>query len=512
MPSDDDISYRWPDDQPPSMGKPVIPDLSPSLYGYGDEDLPGAPGGAGSAWATGILRGLGQLAEGAYEGTGGVIRDVMTGQLQPGSDDAITAAANTALAYGLPGGAPAEEGVLASGAKGLMKRADQLQDVPKKVAKLRQGRTFPEYAEQYPPVGPPTPTLDWNKSPPGGKMGPFMFQKKTPLPEVKPFLREREKIMQDMAKNPEGWTPYFDPAKRFDVDPSNYAHPLDTGTVVPKKQATIDEHMKKIGSPEARARLRQAYAKGLTMKDTERWYALGQLEEAFIKELGPVEGRKQFSDRIAAGMATVTAGNDPGPNYLLSHYLNYLRHWDKPYPTEPYNLPYPVGGGKYGVMPNVRQHQKIMDAGGFSGLDLTNPKRYDFAHSFTGDLSRPVMDEQMVGRMVPGVSAPGQDYGLFAGVTTDEAKKAGVTEPGRYQDVAWAGLKNLKTPQYTEGKPFIQEVNEAIERTHRLTGMPREEIVRRGVIRNEIPLYGQAGLGTGGLLGDWGLGNQGDQQ
>ena len=32
------------------------------------------------------------------------------------------------------------------------------------------------------------------------------------------------------------------------------------------------------------------------------------------------------------------------------------------------------------------------------------------------------------------------------------------------------------------------------ERTHRLTGMPREEIVRRGLIRSEIPLYGTAGL------------------
>lgn len=29
----------------------------------------------------------------------------------------------------------------------------------------------------------------------------------------------------------------------------------------------------------------------------------------------------------------------------------------------------------------------------------------------------------------------------------------------------------------------------AIERTHRLTGMPREDIVRRGLVRGEIPLY-----------------------
>jgi hypothetical protein len=51
---------------------------------------------------------------------------------------------------------------------------------------------------------------------------------------------------------------------------------------------------------------------------------------------------------------------------------------------------------------------------------------------------------------------------------------------GAYQDVAWAGFKN---------EPVISVVNDAIERTHRLTGMPRDEIVRRGLIRNEIPLY-----------------------
>jgi hypothetical protein len=55
---------------------------------------------------------------------------------------------------------------------------------------------------------------------------------------------------------------------------------------------------------------------------------------------------------------------------------------------------------------------------------------------------------------------------------------------GAYQDVVWAGFKN------EPGKPMISHINDAIERTHRLTGMPRDEIVRRTLIRNEIPLYG----------------------
>jgi hypothetical protein len=41
---------------------------------------------------------------------------------------------------------------------------------------------------------------------------------------------------------------------------------------------------------------------------------------------------------------------------------------------------------------------------------------------------------------------------------------------------------------------MMGHVNDGIERAHRLTGMQRDEIVRRGVIRGEIPLYGGAGL------------------
>jgi hypothetical protein len=38
---------------------------------------------------------------------------------------------------------------------------------------------------------------------------------------------------------------------------------------------------------------------------------------------------------------------------------------------------------------------------------------------------------------------------------------------------------------------------------HRLTGMPRDEIVRRGIVNGEIPMYG--------LLGAVGLGAAADQ-
>jgi hypothetical protein len=104
----------------------------------------------------------------------------------------------------------------------------------------------------------------------------------------------------------------------------------------------------------------------------------------------------------------------------------------------------------------------------------------------------------MVSGMVPGVTVPpANTYGLYTGVGREEAAKIGVS-PQNFQDVAWAGFKNMKKPNYTQGQPMIDVINESIERTHRLTGMPKDEIVRRGVIGGQIPMYG--------LLGAVGLG------
>ena len=62
------------------------------------------------------------------------------------------------------------------------------------------------------------------------------------------------------------------------------------------------------------------------------------------------------------------------------------------------------------------------------------------------------------------------------------------------------GFKNLNDPKSTEGKPMISHVNDAINRTHRLTGMPHYETVWRGLIVKEIPMYGVAGALTMGRL------------
>src|ERR1700692_4921087 len=66
---------------------------------------------------------------------------------------------------------------------------------------------------------------------------------------------------------------------------------------------------------------------------------------------------------------------------------------------------------------------------------------------------------------------------------------------GRSKAASWAGFKG------ENGQLMIQTVNDSIERTHRLTGMPRSEFVRRGLVRAEIPMYGVAGaIGAGSAL------------
>jgi hypothetical protein len=136
----------------------------------------------------------------------------------------------------------------------------------------------------------------------------------------------------------------------------------------------------------------------------------------------------------------------------------------------------------------------------FADLGAANPKRHNFSQNFTGNRGVATIDEQMTEGMTPGLQMPPKGhYGMYEGVVADEAARLGVT-PQEYQAVAWSGFKNAKDPSYTRGKPFIETINESIERTHRLTGMPREEILKRGVMKGEIPMYALMGtIGLGAL-------------
>lgn len=356
------------------------------------------------------------------------------------------------------------------------------------------GAKYPQYAEQYPPVGPPQlmDKATGKPLPNKGKAAQKLVDKgvaywgKQLTPQAEAFQKDRGAIQKELETK--GYEPFFPPAERSHVDPANYPTPLDmTRDALPAKPATIDKYREMFSTPEAHARLQKAFDVGKTIPGADNWYAMRQLEQQYIKHLGPEEGRKRFATEFAHTMAATTGGADPTSNLLLAHYVQWAQKNHGAIPEASHELPFPIGG-RY-VSGNIDQFRK-MPEGGFTE---NNPKRHDFGHAFLGHPNKATMDEQMSGGLVPGMSIPpGDSYGVAAQVVHDLAAKNGV-HPRDFQDMAWAGLKKLKTEEtgkkFSYKGPMITDVNDAIERTHRLTGTPRNEVVKRGLVKKEIPLY-----------------------
>jgi hypothetical protein len=278
-----------------------------------------------------------------------------------------------------------------------------------------------------------------------------------------------------------------------------------------KTQATRDQYDLMANNPDAVARLNEAYQRGLQQKDMAgNWYFMKQLQDEFVNEYGPLMGPRLFKERFADAMAATTGGADPTGNLLMAHFGNYLKARGLPVP-EAHQFPYPIGG-QYAAN-NMAQFRKMIMEG--EGIDpLTNEKRYNFAGNFLGRNSPATIDEQMSSLWAPGGETPpaglerfktifqkGMEkpppgaYGHFEQVIQALAAHHNV-DPRFLQEVAWAGIKDINTPGGYVAKPMISHVNDAIERTHRVTGMPRAEIVRRGLVRGEIPIYGTGGGGV----------------
>lgn len=286
------------------------------------------------------------------------------------------------------------------------------------------------------------------------------------------------------------YQPFFDVSQRAHVDPTNY--PMRGATItdaLPKQAKTKEKWAQQFDTPEIAARLREAYGKAKDDPLTHNWYAMGQLEQEFIKELGPEMGRKMFRERFAEPMAATTGGADPTANLLSAYYGNFMRQAGTPMGGASHELPHPIGG-RY-IMGNLDQYNKVINQG--AGLTTATPKRFNFASDFMGHQNRPTLDEQMTGIFDPKLAAPpGDSYGVMEAVLNKAAAAEGVS-PVNFQEVAWAGQKG------TKGKPMIQHVNEAIERTARVTGKTPEEVLRDSIIHARSPLYGGAAVGLGGL-------------
>lgn len=334
---------------------------------------------------------------------------------------------------------------------------------------------------RYPQTAPPELAVD--------KKTGKQFLQKVNSPEAEAVGKARKAAQADISKG--NFTPYFDPSARFYVDPAPYN--LQGNTLVdamPKRQDTIAKYEALANNPEGLARLEGAYLKGLETPDAAQWYAMGQLEDAFRQQYGDVLGRQMFKARFADAMAATTGGADPTSNLLMAKYANYVKEAGDVLPEKSYDLPFPIGGRF--ASGNIAMYDSLLGANG-AGLTTANPKRFNFSGNFLGDINRATIDEQMSGLFEPGMLIPpGASYGVYEKALGDLAGKYNVA-PAEFQDVAWAGGKMAKTPNYRP-QPMIQTINELIERTARVTGLSPEEVVAEGVVGAKRPVYAQGGL------------------
>ena len=207
------------------------------------------------------------------------------------------------------------------------------------------------------------------------------------------------------------------------------------------------------------------------------------------------------------------AGLKPGDPRLVETDLGMQRRnletGELEWPEKP---PYPVGG-RFGA-DNLATYEKVMGEGG-GLLTAQKPKEFSFRGSLLGeeDLMAAIDEQMMVGMYPaqPGAvqrkAPPGTAYRIIRDVVGDVANDIG-TSLVEMQAVGWSGFKTRSdaltgyakelgkknasalTPKereqalqsksfdkaWAEIRPMIQIVNEAIERTARLTGQTRSLI------------------------------------
>lgn len=324
---------------------------------------------------------------------------------------------------------------------------------------------------RYPEVLPPVQAID--------KITGRVFPQKVPSEEQKKLSKAMSKVQKLI--NEGEYEPFFDISKRFDVDRTKYptaAAPNQTLGIIPAKPDTIAKYDELYGGPEAFKNLQEAYLKGLDIPDSDKWYFMGQLEKEFIDEYGPGTGEEMFKKMFADSMASWTGGMDPTANLRAALFENFMNFKKAGLPKASNQYPYPVGGRF--LANNAKQVEKLRAQGG--NIDpITNPKRFNFSTNFLGAADRATMDEQMTKLVVSEKSVP-DFYGSAEKPVHRLAEKYG-TDPRNVQEVIWHGGTGKK------GKPMIQFVNEAIERTSKITGMTPKEVVK-GMVRGSIPIFG----------------------
>jgi len=334
---------------------------------------------------------------------------------------------------------------------------------------------------EYPEVLPPVLKMDKKKG--------TEYLSKQLSPEALAVQKARQEAQKQVDAG--NYTPFYDLLKRSYVDPANYPLPQRTiDLTLPKKAETLAAHTAKANDPAAIARLNAAYDAAKDSPNAHLFYGMKQLQNDYIKELGPEKGIAAFKSGFADPMAATTGGQTPNANLMMTALHNFYAGKGQPIPSKGYELPYPIGGDK--LQSNINQSQKLFETGMID--PILNPKRYNFSSNFLGHSDRPTIDDQMMRLFDPkGKGAP--DYfGINEKVVNDLAAQRQVL-PVNFQEVAWAGGKEYG------GKPMMQEINEMIARTSMITGEKPEEVVKR-FIHKKGPMFGVAGVGAGTSLED----------
>ena len=360
----------------------------------------------------------------------------------------------------------------------------------KKTLDLRPAEAFPELATRYPTTAPP----EWAHDP--KKKVDYLAKRLSP--EALAVQTAKKVIQKDIEEG--RYKPYFDPLKRYDASSPEFGVKAPTTgikKVKPETQAKYDAHAR---SPAAIQRLSGSFERGMLQpREASDWYLMGQLHNEYVAKHGPKIGSQLFKERFADAMSATTGGADPTSNFLTSHYGNYVKAHKQQFPEKSYDLPFPIGGRYIGG--NIDQFNKMIMQG--KGVTPANPKRYNFSHNFLGNDSGSTIDEQMSGQFDPKMSVPPEGtYGHYEEALADLAKKTkGAKSPRHFQEVAWAGAKDMGTKGGYKASPMISHINQSIERTSRLTGLSPDEVVAQNLVDVKGPMFkkgGRAGYAPGG--------------
>jgi hypothetical protein len=352
---------------------------------------------------------------------------------------------------------------------------------------------MPELADRYPEAGLQEVKKNSPKAIAAGKPPTYLGKKQTD--EETSLLANRRDINADLDAG--NYKPYFDPEKRYDVDPEQF--PKQGSTLQEARMSDKPQYAQaraqiqsEAENPEGLQRLRDAYEHGRDIGGGNDWYLVGQVHHRFVQEFGPEEGNQRFKD-LFLHISGTTAGAQPEDNLMMGAYSRWAKDHGLQMPAEKgeaHLIPSP-SGGQY-VSGNIRAGYQGSEAGDINAA--TNPKRHNFLYNFLGHKDVPTLDEQM-GQIWSGQKGyfgnKTSRYGPHEEVLGRLAQEYGVS-PREFQEVAWAGHKN-KLDGY-KPEPFITTINKAIERTSRITGVHPDDVVRRGLLRSDMPLYGAAGL------------------